>query len=255
MSEKSVTYIFHLGRKSGKPVFYHPFKANQEFIAQVSEAKIEGKYGEDPRVESVTLLRNDLYRKTEGAVKLWVTDTRFIPRFLLSSLVFIISYFFALYVVRVPVPFFYKLFAAVAVSLFTYSWIGKRYLNSDSVVEKRLELRTVIDGITFSESEFMKKIEGILAYYDGASLEELLKVYGDPQKLVLDPSWVEEAKSLEHYLAAHFNTKTIKDFERKLQRKVTIEATKPIESLKKIIEAGKIDFPLYLLHILLKKSV
>ena len=229
--------------------------ASQEFISQVRDSRIEGKYGDDPRVESVTLLRNDLYRKAEGAVKLWITDTRFSTRFILSSLVFLVGYFFFTYVVRTPFPFVYKLALAVLTSVGTYYWLGMKYLNSDAVIEKRVDLRTVIDGIAFAESEFMKKAERLLAHYDEAKLEELLNVYGDHEKGVLDPAWLDEARSLKVYLGRHFDTKAMKNFDRLLQKKVTIEAVKPLEKMQKLIEVSKVDFPLYLLYIWLKKSV
>jgi hypothetical protein len=255
MKEKTKIYIFHVNRKGGKPVFFHPFPNTQEFINQVKDSVIIGKYGEDPRVESITLLRNDLYRRAETAIKLWITDVRFIPRFLISSAVFLGVYFFMSYVIRDPLPLIDEVIGASGGAAAVYIFLGRKYLNSEAVVQKRIELRTAIDGVSFTESEMLKKVEALLSAYDEAPLAELFTAYGTQEKLVLNSEWHEEARNLLRYLETQFDTKTVKSFMKKIQNRVTSEIEKPLEKLKKLIDGNKIDFPLLLVYARLKKSM
>ena len=69
MSSKPRITIFHLYRSDGTALFLHPF-TNMNKVMEVLEGyELVGKYGQEPRVESLTLFRNDLYRMVEGAVK------------------------------------------------------------------------------------------------------------------------------------------------------------------------------------------
>lgn len=255
MSEKTKIYIFHVNRKGGKPVFFHPFTGTQAFINQVKDSDILGKYGDDPRVESITLLRNDLYRKAETSTKLWITDARFIPRFLVSSAVFLGIYFFMSYVIRDPLPILDELIGAFGGAVAVYIFLGRRYLNSEAVVQKRIELRTAIDGISFNESEMLKNIELLLSSYEEAPLAELFTAYGAGEKLALNPDWREEALTLLRYLETEFDTKAVKNFLKNIQNRITSKTDKPLEKLGRLIEGNKIDFPLLLVYTRLKKSL
>lgn len=255
MNEKPLIYIFHLRRNEGRPVFYHPFLATGNFIGQVGGSVIVGRYGEEPRVESVTLLRNDLYRRAETAINLWIMELRFIPRFLLSSTVFLLVYFFMSYAIRDPIPILDELLFGFGGAAAAYFLLGRRYRNSDLAVEKRIEMRTAIDGVAFSESEFVRRIENLLVSYDEAPPEELLRIYGSQDKLALDPAWQPEALALRGYLEMIFSGKELRFFRKKLQNRVNLAAEKPMERLKKLVADVKIDFPLFVAYTVLQRSL
>ena len=92
MSTNKLT-IFHICRKDGSSMFLYPFTAKQNLIELIDNNEIIGLYGKEPRVESLTLLRNDLYRMVEQAVKDWASERKFLPRFLLSTGFFLLLYF------------------------------------------------------------------------------------------------------------------------------------------------------------------
>jgi len=62
LHEKPSLYIFHLSRTGARPEFLHSLKAGKDFIPQTESGIIRGRYGKEPRIESLTLLRGDLYR-------------------------------------------------------------------------------------------------------------------------------------------------------------------------------------------------
>ncbi len=254
-NEKPVQYIFHLARKEGTPSFCHPFPSQAKFIETVVSSRIVGLYGEEPRVESLSLLRNDLYRRMETALKLWILDLKFVPRFLLAAGTFLLVYFFMSYVIRDPLPMIDELLFGLGGAAGVYYLLGRRYLDSDLVSGKRIELRTAVDGIAFAESEFVRKIESILGSYEDADTAEQLRIYGSREKLALDPAWREEALALHRCLDALFSGRDVRVFRKKLQNKVTASARRPLDKLRKLIDGKKIDFPLFLLYAALHRGL
>ena len=84
MNEGKIT-IFHICRKDGSSIFLYPFNKKQNLIEILDNNEITGVYGKEPRVESLTMLRNELYRLIEQAVRDWSAEKKFIPRFLIST--------------------------------------------------------------------------------------------------------------------------------------------------------------------------
>ncbi|MEE8440203.1 MAG: hypothetical protein V3S41_00660, partial [Spirochaetia bacterium] len=65
---KDTVHIFHLYRKDGTAVFLHPFRNSDRLFQVLERSEISGHYGTEPRVESLTLFRNELYRLVENEV-------------------------------------------------------------------------------------------------------------------------------------------------------------------------------------------
>ena len=102
MEKLERAYLFHIARKNGSSFFFDPFHDPVNIIPVLENCEIVGLYGNEPRVETVTHFRNELYRKVEQSVKIWVAERRFIPRFLISSALFLVTYLFMSLVVRDP---------------------------------------------------------------------------------------------------------------------------------------------------------
>jgi hypothetical protein len=274
LNEKPALYIFHIRRAGARPAFLHPLKPDKNFIPVTEDSHILGRYGSEPRIESVTLLRNDLYRMCETAVREWVFELRFIPRFLICAGVFLVAYFFASVVIRDPLPMIDEIVIGLGAATVSWFLIGRRFLSSRAAEEKRNDLHTVIDGIAFNESDFIKKIEEILDGLDGATGARLVKIYnaacsgrqestsadsGEDEplgRLSLSPQWEEEARALDKCLEASFSGKSTRDFGRRLGKKMKLypELNKTLEALRKLISATRMDFPLFVLHILLRRA-
>ncbi|MDR3200057.1 MAG: hypothetical protein LBT68_01250 [Spirochaetales bacterium] len=269
LTDRPALYIFHVGR--AKPRFFYPFKPGREFISQTEGFSIHGRYGKEPRVEAITLLRGDLYRLAESAVKQWVFELRFIPRFLISSAVFLFAYFFASFVIRDPLPVIDELLIAGAAFAVSYLLIGKRFLSSRAAEEKRGELHTVIDGIAFSESDFVRTVEDLLGEFDSSEPAKLLRIYnaaGSPQsaeppeslsRIDIRPEWGAEAEALDACLKAVFQEKRVKGLSGRLRKKAAAAdrplPEKTLEALRRLIAGTRVDFPLFVLYAVLRGSL
>jgi len=154
--------IFHLKRNNGSSLFVHPFTKNLSTLSIEEMDQIEGSYGAEPRVESITALRNALYRQTESDIRDWIYERRFIPRFLISAASFVVTYFFLALVIRDPIPFVDEFVAATGVGILVYILLGRRYQQSKGAAEKRALIRERIDSVSFEEQTFIHDLETIL---------------------------------------------------------------------------------------------
>ena len=251
MSEnKELIYIFHIFRKEGESLILHPFAAPDKLVQLLENNRIEGRYGIEPRVEALTLLKNDLYRTIEGAVKSWVSDVRFIPKFLISAGIFLVSYLFLSFVVRDPLPVVDEVAISAALSLAAYFLLGRRDIKSDMAARKRLSLRSAVDKIAFTESVFVKKIERNLHANEAENLDSLVERMVAPyEKTEIEVSEKEEAKSFIRACEIMFKLQNIKREEKMLKRFLDSPAKKSnIQEIKKWIESRKIDIPLYAVY-------
>ncbi len=167
--------IFHIYRKNGTSIFLYPFNKKQNLINILDKNDIAGFYGREPRVESLTLLRNELYRLIEQAVKDWSAEKKFIPRFLISTLCFLVLYFFTSVVIRDPLPMVDEIVISTVGSVLLYLFLSKRDSDSKAATELKVKLRTKVDGIVFNEDQFTKDVEQYLQLCETSTdMEQLL---------------------------------------------------------------------------------
>lgn len=247
--------IFHIYRKDGTSFFLHPFLNPEKLVNYLEKFKIEGKYGLEPRVEALTMFRNELYRQIEIGVKRWLGDVRFIPKFLISSAAFLVGYFFMSYVIPDPIAILDEIAIGLGAAILTYILLGRRDMSSKIATRKRLELRVAVDKIIFQESSFMKQVEIALHKNETESLEEVIKKIAEPAQQDLGNSYQEEAGQFIQLLENRFNFKKLKREERILDNYIKSESGGQLKMLKKMIEAKKLDFPLYAVYKSFKKSV
>ena len=106
----------------------------------LENSDIDGLYGREPRVESLTLLRNDLYRQVEQSVKDWTAERKFIPRFLISTSAFLVVYFLTSFVIRDPIPMVDELLLGLAAAVVVYLVLMKRDSDSKKATEMKVSL-------------------------------------------------------------------------------------------------------------------
>ena len=256
MSEKEPVYIFHVFRKDGTALILHPFTSPERLLAHLDHGAVQGRYGKEPRVESLTLFRNELYRMIETAVKNWVSDLRFIPKFLMSTGVFLIAYFFFSYVIRDPVPVIDEIAIALGAAIVTYVLVGRKDMSSERATKKRLELRTIVDRIQFRESDFVKRVEEILNRNESEEFEKLIKYIVQPKQQQLGPADKEEVSQFLKLLESRFNIRRLKREEKVLRKYVEeSQADRGSSSLRKWAESKNLDFPLYAVYKCFKQTV
>jgi hypothetical protein len=218
---------------------------------------VTGRYGKEPRVEALTLLKNDFYRTIEAAVRNWIFDVRFIPKFLISSGVFLVTYFFLSFVIRDPIPVLDELAAGLAASILTYFLMGRRDIKSDMAAKKRLDLRTTVDRIAFQESEFVKNLEATLHENESDTLGEVVHRILEPtENTEIKDSEKEEARHFIRACEVMYKLQNVKRDEKVLKRLLEKSDKKEtIQDIKKWAASRKIDFPLYAVYKRCKQRV
>ncbi len=250
MSARQSLHIFHLYRKDGTSLFLHPFLDRQKVMERLEKTELEGLYGKEPRVESLTLFRNELYRIIEDEVKAWVSEARFIPRFLLSAGVFVAAYFFLSFVVRDPLPVVDELAVSLGAAILSYILLGRRDMRSQAALKKRIALRRKVDNIRFVESEFVKEVEDVLHAKESESTDSLVSAFqaGDVPALTNPESDI--AGELLRYLEMRFQSNEYKRQEKKLLEK---KHNKDLDGVKRWVQLRKVDFPLFAFYVNLKR--
>lgn len=254
MGERAKTYIFHIFRKDGSSLLLHPLSTPEKVVNQLEGVVIEGRYGLEPRVEALTLFRNELYRQIELGVKSWLNDVRFVPKFLIAAGVFIVTYFFFSYVVRDPLPVIDEIVLGLAAGVVVFILQGRRDLASKAAVKKRLNLRIIVDRITFRESDFVKQVEEALHHIEMVSAEEVVKRIIEPVQQELGEPCKLEASQFIRMLESRFNFKKLQREERVFRRFVQ-GASPPGREIARLFESKKYDFPLYAVYKSFKKTV
>jgi len=255
-TEREPVYIFHIYRREGTSLFLHPFLSPEKLVAHMEKSFVEGRYGLEPRVEALTLFRNDLYRQVEAGVRSWLNDVRFIPKFLISTGVFLLVYFFLSYVILDPIPVLDELAGGLGASILSYILLGKRDLASQRAAQKRLALRVAVDRIVFRDSPFVKRVEETLHRHEAEGIEEVIRRIVEPAQQVLESPLKAEALQFLDLLESRFNFKRLKREERVFKRYVK-DRQRIVHSrnLRRIIQAKKLDFSLYAVYKSFKKTV
>lgn len=151
--------LYHLARRDGTAVFVHPFVRRGSLLNLPGSAELEGYFGTEPRVESFTVLRNELYRRVDEDLRDWVSEHRFIPRFLIASAAFLMVFLFLALVVHTPIPLVDELLGSTAAAVVVFILIGRRFEQSGSVSKRRNSLRAQIDNVVFTEHSFALALE------------------------------------------------------------------------------------------------
>jgi hypothetical protein len=255
MSSPDRTIIFHLYRQDGSALFLHPFDSTESVFQYLEAGEVAGKYGKEPRVESLTLFRNDMYQLVERSVASWLTEARFIPKFLVSSAVFLVVYLLMSLVFRDPLPMVDELLIAFGASILTYILMGRRDRSSNVALKKRVEFRTKVDRIVFEEDPFVKKVEEALQWNEAAEREKVLQSLFVPLDESMEESVKRDAVQLLAYLERRFSSGHFKKQEKLLEKyEASTEASQDIEQVNRWVESKNVDLGLFALYRWLKRA-
>lgn len=248
MDNKNKLTIFHIHRKDGSSLFLHPF-SESDFLLKIDEGyEIIGLYGNEPRVESLTMFRNDLYRLIESAVKSWISDLKFIPRFIFSAAAFLLIYLTASFVIRDPIPLIDELALSFGGGIALFFILARKDQNSEKSSKKRLTLRLAMDKIVFEEDEFVKEVEEILHFNESADKISIINSLADSEDNSFLNSNPEDMKQLVVYLDKYFSGKIYK-------KKMVNLSEQEKDKLSKWVDDNKIDLSLFAMYKKLKKRI
>ena len=195
------------------------------------------------------MFRNNMYRRIEEDVRDWISEKRFMPRFLSGAAVFLVTYLILSLVVRDPIPMVDELLLAAVTSVATYFFIGRRDLRSEEASKRRIALRNKVDGVVFTGSDFVAELERSLHRYEAATREELLESLNSAKA---DPLWAEHGEEATRFLstlASFVESKRVKQIERRLQK------GRGLGSLAEPSNTESLDLPLVLLYLELKEEL
>ncbi|MBT3276017.1 MAG: hypothetical protein HN368_22910 [Spirochaetales bacterium] len=255
METKENITIFHIYRKDGTTLFLHPFENPNKLLSVLKKADVQGKFGREPRVESLTMFRNDLYRMIEAAVKSWVLEVRFIPRFLVSAGSFLLAYLFLSFVIRDPIPIIDEILIGGGIALVVYYMLGRRDQRSSLALKKRVELRTAVDRIVFKEDPFVREVESALQLNETEGKEKVLKQMLDNVSTQFSIEDHGDAEQMLSYLEKRFSSKEYKKKEKFISRtRARAALEKDVEVLSRWSDSRKIDVSLFDVYRRVKKS-
>ena len=254
MEDKGKATLFHIYRKDGSALFLHPFQNSDKFLELLQKDDFEGKYGAEPRVEALTLFRNDLYRLIEEGVKNWVADKKFIPRFILSAAVFLFAYLFFSLIVRDPLPMLDELLIAGAAAVAVYFIKFKKDQKSQMALKMRVALRTKVDRIIFTEDPFVKRLEECLHRDEGERVETVLRSILPEEACIVTNKDQQYARELLSYMEKRFSGKDYRRQEKRINRLKKAADSGEIEDLARWAETKKVDFSLFALYTKIKEG-
>lgn len=255
MAEKDRVFIFHIFRRDGTSLFLNPFGSPGKIVGGLERSEVEGRYGMEPRVEALTMFRNELYRQIEVGVKNWLSDVRFIPKFLISALAFVVVYFFMSFVVRDPLPVIDEIAIGLGAGVAVFFLQSRRDISSKAATKKRLDLRVIVDRITFLESDFVNQVEAALHRNETSSIEDVVKQIVEPARQELGEDVQEEAAQFIRALESRFDFKKLQREERMLKRVMSRSPVELNKNFARLVESKKYDFPLYAVYKSFKKTV
>lgn len=250
-------YVFHLRRPDEKGIFIHPLEEFDKIIAKSGILKLEGKYGDDPSAENATFFRNTLYRIVENSVDSRMMEDRFIPRFLISSAVFLFIYLFLSIVVRDPLPLIDEIAIGIGSSVLCYILLGKKFKKSTAASKLRVYYREMVDKIAFTESHFIIAVESVLKHIAGKNGKDMIESVKEAANfpVLTQEEYSSERKQLVSCIEQGFK-KNLTPNQRKIINKIAyggIEKNKNLfEKLQPIEFSGDFDINIIVLYFFLK---
>jgi len=211
-------FLFHIRGTEGVPEFLHPLTGTLEWVERLKTYPLAGRYGAEPRIESINLFREELQGILQKAIRHWVADRWFPQRFVLAASAFLLAYFFFSYVIRDPIPVIDELVLSFLAGTLTFRGLAKRFYAREEVTILRKELQEKIDHLGFEASTLVRNVENLLDELEGTSFAGLVDRYRRGEKLALHPEDFEEARGLLFALECRFSAKERKKFLKELER-------------------------------------
>ena len=247
-------FIFHLYRADGQSLILSPFDNPERLRSGLEIDEIEGRYGEEIKVELLTSFRDQLYRDVETAVRKHLAEARFAPRLFISAAVF----FAAFLVMSRLLPAIYlidDLLVAIGGAVATYLYMGRRDMASDAAMKKRVALRNAVDKVKFVPSKFVERVEQELHRTESGNPNEIAQAIVGPGVAdgIADADG-DEARQFLRLLEEKYKFKRLRREEKALL-KAAEEPAADADSVRKWWDVRKVDAPLYAVYRRFKRTV
>ena len=162
------------------------------------EESIEGRFGSNPEVEAMSLVRNLLYAQVDKEIQEWASEKQFFPRFIASMAVFFVMFFFMAWAIRDAIPLVDELLVATVGGVTSYLIIGRKGQVSKPALEQKIILKKRVDTIHFTQSSFIIDLEKLFrAINDADGSLNATKIHEDYNGLLEKVSENEYRQELE----------------------------------------------------------
>ncbi len=249
MSQSEAVHIFHVVRRDGSELFLHPFTGDESTLTMLEQQPVEGLYGAEPEVSTLTGLRDDLYRIAERSIRRWDAEARFVPRFLLSAAVFVVAFLFFSLVVRDPLPVLDELLIAFGLAAALYTVLRRRGRLSEPVERKRIAVQKQIDAIMFTESDVVSRFENQLHLHE--AMDDPVRALRDQREPAFRDEDLELIAEAAGYLAMRYRGLSVRRRGRHLLRSDHVNS----ERIRKWADSHGIDLRLFTFYLRLRRAV
>ncbi len=232
--------IFHLQRLQGKPLFLYPQAGGRFLISEgAGEAPWEGLYGREPGMESLTACREHLYAMVEEGVHGWISEERFIPRFLMAAAAFTA-------VIRDSIPLIDELAGSLLAGGAVYGFWGRRQDQSVLAQEYRLRGRNRVNQVEFHHHPGIEVLERYLQELEYHFSEDYARAFRSPPEELRD--YPELVKGVISSLENHLGRGDLRRHPRRLKKLASPETRDDYRAKTVAWASAKgMDSPLFLL--------
>jgi hypothetical protein len=194
-------YVLNRGKKPD--IYLDPYLHQEKIDSWGSDEPVCLKSGGTLTKQQKDEASYSLYASIDFAVDRWIQDKQYIPRLLVSALVFLVMYFFLSLVIRDPIPMVDELVISSALTIGTWVFLARRDTRSSVALKRRYELKQRAGSPTLERDEGLLALEAFLeevSNFDSLELCESLCLQGKVKLPVIavegDSKWVEEISDL-----------------------------------------------------------
>ncbi|AEC02238.1 hypothetical protein [Parasphaerochaeta coccoides] len=164
-------HVFIIERRNRNPLVLSPFHARKEMNPSAMDEGMEIVVSRIFPSSFMDECLRTAYRDVDGYVSAWVADKRYIPRMLISAVVFLVAYFVMSIALRDPLPIIDELLIGIAATALTWRYLARRDSGSLQLTQTRLRLKQALSSADVVESSFIAAVTDYLD--EAASLDTL----------------------------------------------------------------------------------
>ena len=142
-----------------------------EFDLSPSNYILSGMITEDEEETINREIVDGLYRRLDR----WIQEKRYLPRLVLSSLVFLLCYLFCSLVVRDPIALIDELIISSAASVFAWIIISRKDLKAKCVLDAKEKWQKNIDDADFVYKSYIGELEFYFDEISSIGFKDLIK--------------------------------------------------------------------------------
>lgn len=141
-------------------------RTRKQLHERLQEGEIEGFFGSYPEESQRDALKRQLYFIADQTAEKEFQEGDYLWRSICTFFCFLILFFLMSYVVRDPIPLIDEIALSLAGSLLFNLWFRKKRARGQRLEMMKLEMRSNVDSVAFSEQETVRNMELYLQSLD-----------------------------------------------------------------------------------------